>query len=69
MELAATTGSYQFLVLKNAKQPEVLEKFDLDISVCIDYDFADAKAHTTERVERFMEVVNGENGSDRFLTS
>lgn len=69
VELAATTGSYQFLVLSNAKQPEVLEKFDLDISVCIDYDFADAKAHTTERVERFMEVVNGENGSDRFLTS
>lgn len=68
VELAATTGSYQFLVLSNAKQPEVLQKFDLDISVCIDYDFADAKAHTSERVERFMEVVNGENGSDRFKT-
>ena len=68
VELAATTGSYQFLVLSNAKQPEVLQKFDLDISVCIDYDFADAKAHTSERVERFMEVVNGENGSERFKT-
>ena len=68
VELAATTGSYQFLVLSNAKQPEVLQKFDLDISVCIDYDFADAKAHTSERVERFMEGVNGENGSERFKT-
>ena len=68
VELAAPTGSYQFLVLSNAKQPEVLQKFDLDISVCIDYDFADAKAHTSERVERFMEVVNGENGSERFKT-
>lgn len=68
VELAAPTGSYQFLVLSNAKQPEVLDKFDLDISACIDYDFADAKAHTSERVERFMEVVNGENGSERFKT-
>ena len=68
VELAATTGSYQFLVLSNAKQPEVLDKFNLDIGACIDYDFADAKAHTAERVERFMEVVHGENGSDRFKT-
>ena len=67
VERAAETGSFQFLVLKNAKQPEVIEKFGLTLDACIDYDFADAKAHTTERVERFFEVI-GTNADDRFKT-
>ena len=67
VENAAKTGSFQFLVLKNAKQPEVIEQFGLTLDACIDYDFADAKAHTTERVERFFEVI-GANADDRFKT-
>ena len=67
VERAAETGSFQFLVLKNAKQPEVIEKFGLTLDACIDYDFADAKEHTTERVERFFEVI-GANADDRFKT-
>ena len=67
VERAAETGSFQFLVLKDAKQPEVIEKFGLTLDACIDYDFADAKEHTTERVERFFEVI-GANADDRFKT-
>ena len=67
VERAAETGSFQFLVLKNAKQPEVIEKFGLTLDARIDYDFADAKEHTTERVERFFEVI-GANADDRFKT-
>ena len=67
VERAAETGSFQFLVLKNAKQPEVIEKFGLTLDACIDYDFADAKANTTSRVERFFEVI-GANADDRFKT-
>ena len=52
---------------KNAKQPEVIEKFGLTLDACIDYDFADAKANTTSRVERFFEVI-GANADDRFKT-
>lgn len=67
VELADDTGSYQFLVLDNAEQPAILQDFDLDISVCIDYDFADAKENTAARVERFFEVI-GDNNDDRFKT-
>lgn len=66
VELADDTGSFQFLVLDNAQQPEVLQKFDLDINACIDYDFKDAKDNTGIRVERFVELVGG--ADDRFKT-
>lgn len=67
VERAAETGSFQFLVIDNAKQPEVIEQFGLTLDSCIDYDFADAKANTTARVERFFEVI-GANADDRFKT-
>ena len=35
---AKENGSYQFLVLKNATQPEEAEKFGLDMNNTIDYD-------------------------------
>ena len=68
VEQAAPSGSFQFLVLDNAKNPDVIDQFGLTLDACIDYDFADAKAHTTERVERFFEVI-GSNADDRFKTS
>jgi iron(III) transport system substrate-binding protein len=67
VELADDTGSFQFLVLENAKQPEILQNFDLSLESCIDYDFKDAKANTVARVEKFFEVI-GDNADDRFKT-
>ena len=67
VELADDTGSFQFLVLKNAKQPEVLDKFDLNPDVTIDYDFADAKANTVKYVEDFFAAI-GNAADDRFKT-
>ncbi len=40
---AKENGSYQFLVLSNATQPEEATKFGLDMNNTIDYDFEDAK--------------------------
>lgn len=65
VELADDTGSFQFLVLDNAEQPKILQNFDLSLDACIDYDFADAKANTEARVNRFFEVVSAD---DRFKT-
>lgn len=67
VEQADDTGSFQFLVLDNAQQPEIIAKFGLTLDACIDYDFADAKANTTARVERFNEITHSE-GDDRFKT-
>lgn len=67
VELAATTGSYEFLVLDNAKQPPQLDGFDLKLDVCIDYDFKDAEANTVKYVEDFFTAI-GDNADDRFKT-
>ncbi|MEG0913957.1 MAG: ABC transporter substrate-binding protein [Oscillospiraceae bacterium] len=67
VERAAETGSFQFLVLDNAKQPEVVAKFNLDPNNTIDYDFADAKANTVAYVERFFNEI-GASADDRFKT-
>ena len=67
VELADDTGSFQFLVLSNASQPAILDSFDLDPSVAIEYDFADAKENTTRRVERFFTEI-GSAADDRFKT-
>ena len=67
VELAAQNGSYQFLVLDNAQQPEVAAKFGLDPSLVWDgYDFAKAVTDTKQNVEDVMAALNG--GDDRFKT-
>ncbi|MBQ7754357.1 MAG: iron ABC transporter substrate-binding protein, partial [Clostridia bacterium] len=67
VELAAQNGSYQFLVIDNAQQPEAAKKFGLDPSLVWDgYDFAKAAAETKQNVEDVMKALNG--GDDRFKT-
>ena len=66
VELADTVGSYQFLVLKNAEQPELAAQFGLDPDNVMDYDFEDAKNNTSKYVEEVMEALGG--GDDRFQT-
>lgn len=66
VELAAKNGSYQFLVIDNATQPELATEYGLDPDNVMDYDFADAKANTTKYVEEVMTALNG--GDDRFKT-
>lgn len=66
VELAPQNGSYQFLVLDNAAQPELAAKFGLDPDNVMDYDFEDAKANTSKYIEEVMEALGG--GDDRFQT-
>ena len=68
---AKENGSYQFLVLKNATQPEEAEKFGLDMTNTIDYDFEDAKENSAKYVEDFFEALGSTSegaDSSRFLT-
>ena len=67
VELAAENGSYQFLVLDNAKQPEVASQFGLNPDNVMDYDFADAKENTPKYVEEVMNAL-GSAADDRFQT-
>ena len=65
VELAADNGSYQFLVIDNANQPQQAIDFGLDPNLVWDgYDFADAAANTAQYVEEVMKALNG--GDDRF---
>ncbi len=66
VELAAQNGSYQFLVIDNAEQPQVAKDYGLDPDNVMDYDFEDAKVHTKEYVEEVMNALGG--GDDRFKT-
>ncbi|MBR2067677.1 MAG: ABC transporter substrate-binding protein [Solobacterium sp.] len=66
VELAAQNGSYQFLVIDNAKQPELATKFGLDPNNVMDYDFEDAKQNTEKYIEEVMNALGG--GDDRFQT-
>ncbi len=67
VELGAQNGSYQFLVIDNAKQPEVAAEFGLDPDNVMDYDFEDAKENTTKYVEEVMNAL-GSAADDRFQT-
>ncbi len=67
VELAAQNGSYQFLVIDNAKQPEVAAEFGLDPENVMDYDFEDAKQNTTTYIEEVMTAL-GSAADDRFQT-
>ena len=66
VELAASHGSYQFLVIDNAKQPEQASEFGLDPENVMDYDFEDAKNNIKTYVEEVMNALGG--GDDRFKT-
>ncbi|WP_455140036.1 ABC transporter substrate-binding protein [Thermophilibacter sp.] len=66
VELAAQNGSYQFLVIDNAQQPEIATEFGLDPNNVMDYDFEDAKNNTDTYVAEVMEALGG--GDDRFET-
>ncbi|MBR2532145.1 MAG: ABC transporter substrate-binding protein [Lachnospiraceae bacterium] len=67
VELAAQNGSYQFLTIDNAQQPEVAMEFGLDPENVMEYDFADAKENTTKYVEDVMNAL-GSAADDRFQT-
>ena len=73
VELAAENGSYQFLVIDNAKQPDVVEEFGLDPSLVWDgYDFGLAVQDTAKNVEDVMaaiESAGADVGEGRFQTS
>ena len=71
VNLAANNGSYQFLVIDNATQPEVAMQFGLDPDNVMDYDFEDAKNNIGTYIEEVMAALNagGANtGADRFKT-
>ena len=66
VELAAQNGSYQFLVIDNAHQPEQAEEFGLDPDNVMEYDFEDAKQNTSQYVSEVMDALHG--GSGKFQT-
>ena len=71
VELAAQNGSYQFLVIDNATQPEVAMQFGLDPDNVMDYDFEDAKNNIGTYIEEVMAALNAggaDTGADRFKT-
>ena len=63
---AKDTGSYQFLVIDNAEQPEQAAEFGLDPDNVMDYDFEDASKNISTYLEEVMEALGG--GDDRFQT-
>ena len=72
VNLAKENGSYQFLVIDNAEQPEVAYEFGLDPTCVMEYDFEDAKANIGTYVEEVMTAI-ANSGADtsegRFQTS
>ena len=68
VELADDTGSYQFLVLDNAQQPEAAAQFGLDLGAVWDgYDFAKAVTDTDQNVADVIAAL-GDAADDRFKT-
>jgi iron(III) transport system substrate-binding protein len=67
VELGAKNGSYQFLVIKNAKQPQEAADFGLNPDNVMKYDFEDAKANTKKYVEEVMNAL-GAAADGRFKT-
>ena len=71
VNLAQENGSYQFLVLDNATQPQAAYDFGLDPNNVIDYDFDDATANIKTYVEEVMNALansGADTGADRFKT-
>ncbi|MBQ8110115.1 MAG: ABC transporter substrate-binding protein [Clostridia bacterium] len=68
VELADDNGSYQFLVIDNATQPQAAIDFGLDPSLVWDgYDFAAAATDTAANVEAVITAL-GDAADDRFQT-
>ena len=59
VDLAQKNGSYQFLVIDDAKQPEIATEYGLDPNNVMDYNFEDAKKHTEQYVKDVMEALGG----------
>lgn len=57
VELAAKNGSYQFLVVDGAKQPQAAIDAGVDQVKLMDYDFDDAKENTAHYVTDWMKAV------------
>jgi iron(III) transport system substrate-binding protein len=57
VDLAQDNGSYQFLVIDNAKPVEVAVKAGLDKITTINYDFDDAGKNGPAYVSQFFEVI------------
>ena len=71
VELGADNGSYQFLVIDNAQQPQAAADFGLDPENVMDYDFEDATANIKTYIADVMDALanSGANtGDDRFQT-
>lgn len=66
VDIAKENGSYQFLVISNATQPEEAEQFGLDMNNTIDYDFEDAKNNIAQYVEDFFAAL-GDSADSRFM--
>ncbi|MDO5413207.1 MAG: ABC transporter substrate-binding protein [bacterium] len=72
VNLAQDNGSYQFLVLDNATQPQAAYDFGLDPNNVIDYDFEDATKNIGTYVQEVMEALANagvDTGENRFKTS
>ena len=59
VELGAKNGSYQNLVIDNATQPSQVSKHKLNPDNVMDYDFENAKEHTTAYVQEIMGIIGG----------
>ena len=71
VNIAKDNGSYQFLVLDNAEQPEQAAAFGLDPENVMDYDFEDATANIATYITDVMTAIansGAETGADRFKT-
>ncbi len=66
VNLAKDHGSYQFLCIDNAEQPQQAADFGLDPDNVMEYDFEDAKNNIKTYVEEVMAALGG--GDDRFKT-
>ena len=66
VEQADDNGSYQFLVLDNATQPQAAYDFGLDPNNVMDYDFEDATNNIKTYVEEIMTALSesGANTAD-----
>ena len=66
VDLAQKNGSYQFLVIDDAKQPEIATEYGLNPNNVMDYNFEDAKKNTEQYVKDVMQALGG--GDSRFKT-
>ena len=68
VNIAKDNGSYQFLVLDNADQPQIAYEFGLDPTNVIDYDFADATANIKKYVAEVMDALTASGAATGDVT-